>query len=975
MNQISQSIKKYYYMKFTLKLFLAFFISLSAIQQTSASHLMGGDITYTCVGNNSYDFTAQFYRDCAGITLPATVNVMVSSASCGQNFNVTLNLVTGGSQIVTPICPTEPDLCNGTPGALLGVDEYTYVSSSPVVLPATCSDWVVSYSSCCRNTAITNGAANAGFHIATQINNTNNICNNSPEFQSIPVFYTCVGDTVSYSHGVSDADNDSLVFSLTPCLSNSGTPVTYATGYSATTPLSVNYSSFDNTTGTWSFVPNTVQTGVICMLVEEYRNGTKIGEVMRDIQIGVINCTNQAPILSGINGTATSTGVTGDKSISTCAGQNLCFTIDAYDADVAQNIGIDYTTGLNGATYTVTNTGNTAQVTICWTPTLSDIGTNHFGLSVYDDHCPIIGKGNHEYKVIVTGAGGGATFNQTSIYQADTAQLQVNLLDPNCTVTWTASPTLSCTNCLNPLAFPTTTTTYYYQINCPSGSCGSFTDSVVVTVLIPKILTGTITTSDGLPLANSSVFAYDMQGTVVATVTTDANGNYTLASNETSIYISTTPSAAYFDQSETYYDAAATLANATLYTFANGATTGTLNFSTIEIAKTISGTITRSDGSQLSLSYVYLLDANMNLLDSSFTALTGQYSFTTFENNIHLLAVPNTTNSDQSPTFYNGATDPANATLITFASLQTTVDFNTVDAPEAIIGTITRADGNALDNSWVFLIDSSLTNIDSMLTTAQGYYAFVVPDVTIDYHIKAVPGSTHGDQVITYYNGSETVQAATPISISTIFNVADFSTIDTSNSTGGKGIGGTVSLGTDFTPTPLSDVRLILKDMNGNFINDAITDDNGQFNFYGLIDGTYAIFVDKAGIDNELAPQVTLVAGEPSPDDLAFLLHSYYLEMLNPNTTTKAFEVQNITVYPNPIQTTFRIEYDLSAFAKIQIDILDVNGKVITTILNENQAAGKHNLTVAETDEWAKGVYFIRMMVDGKSIIQKVIKQ
>ncbi|MFK7948868.1 MAG: T9SS type A sorting domain-containing protein [Saprospiraceae bacterium] len=962
-------------MKFTLKLLFAFCISLLTIQETSASHLMGGNITYNCVTNNSYDFTAQLYRDCNGITLPPTINVSISSVSCGQNINITLNLVTGSPQIVTPICPTEPDACNSAPGAILGIQEYTYTSSSPTVLPSTCNDWVISYSSCCRNGAITTGAGNSGFYISTNINNTNNICNNSPEFQSIPIFYACVGDTVSYNHGVSDADNDSLSFSLTPCLQNLNTPVSYATGYSATTPLGVNYSSFDNTTGTWTFVPSMAQTGVICMLVEEYRNGVKIGEVMRDIQIGVTSCSNQSPVLSGINGTATSTGTTGSNSITTCAGQNICFTIDAYDANAAQNVGINYTTALNGATYTVTNTGNTAQVTICWTPTLSDMGTNHFGLTVYDDNCPAIGKGNYAYKVIVKGAGGGATFSQTSIYQGSTAQLQVNLLDPSCTVNWTASSSLSCTNCLNPVASPTTTTTYYYNINCPSGGCGSFTDSVVVTVLIPKTLTGSITTSDGLPLANSLVYAYDLQGTILDTFTTDVNGNYSLSSNETSIYVSVTPDAAYFDQSETYYDASANLANATAYTFASGTNTGTLDFSTIEIAKTVSGIVSRSDGNQLSLSYVYLLDSNMNILDSSFTALTGQYTFTTFENNVHLLAVPNTANNDQIPTYYNGTIDPANAMLITFTSLQTTINFSTLDAPEAVVGTVTRADGLALDNSWVYLIDSSMMNIDSMMTSSQGYYAFVVPDVTINYYVKAIPGSTHGDQVITYYNGSETVQAATPISITTVFNVADFSTVDTFSLTGGKGIGGKVSLGTESLETPLGDVRLVLKDINGNFINDAITDDNGRFDFYGLVDGTYAIFVDKAGIDNELAPLVTLVANEPSLDDLEFLLHSYYLEMLDPNSTTEAFKAQNIAIFPNPIQTTFTIEYDLSAFANVQIDVLDVNGKVISSVLNENQAGGNHNLTIDEAEEWTNGVYFIRMMIDGQAIIQKVIKQ
>ena len=758
-------------------------------------------------------------------------------------------------------------------------------------------------------------------------------------------------------------------------MSGAATSVNYATGFSATTPLSVNYSSFDNSTGTWTFVPSIVQTGVICMLVEEYRNGNKIGEVMRDIQIGVTNCTNQAPILSGINGTATGAGATGSNSISTCAGQNLCFTIDAYDSDVAQTVGINYTNALAGATYTVTNTGNTAQVTVCWTPTLSDIGTNHFGLSVYDDNCPLIGKGNFEYKVIVTGAGGGATFNQISIYQGDTVQLQVNLLDPNCTVSWTASPSLSCTNCLNPTALPAATTTYYYQVSCPSGGCGSFTDSVVVTVLIPKTLTGVITTSDGSPLANSSVFAYDLQGGILNTSTTDASGNYSLTSNETTIIVSVTPNATYFDQAETYYDGATTLGSATPYVFSGGATTGTLNFSTNEIAKTVSGVITRSTGNALSFSYIYLLDNNFGVLDSVLLPLTGQYSFSTFESSVHLLAVPNSNILDQAPTFYNGAIDPTNATLVTFASLQTTISLSTLDAPEAVVGTVTRSDGFALDNSWVFLIDSSMTNIDSMLTTTQGYYAFVVPDVTIDYYVKAIPGNTHGDQVITYYNGSETIQAANPITIATILNVADFNTIDTFSLTGGKGIGGTVSLGTESTETPLADVRLILKDATGNFINDAITDDNGQFNFYGLVDGSYAILVDKVAIDNELAPIIILAANEPSADSLELLLHSYYLEMVEANTTVEAFKAQDIAVYPNPIQTTFTIEYNLTAFANVQIDILDINGKVITMIANENQAAGNHNVIVNEAEKWANGVYLIRMMIDGEFIIQKVIKQ
>lgn len=962
-------------MKLTLRLFIAFLFSLSA-SQISATHLMGGNITYECVGNNTYEFTVELYRDCNGINLGNTVDLNLTSASCGQNINITLELIPSGAQIVTPICSTQPDACNGT-GGPYGIHKYVYKhipaaqgtgqSSLPVVLPA-CNDWVISYDNCCRNNAITT-LANSGsaFYISTTLDNVTAPCNDSPTFGFDPILYAAVGDTVSYSHGVFDADNDSLVFNLIPCAGSSGTPLSYASGLSATSPLMTNYSNFNSSNGTYTFVPTVPQVGVICMSVEQYQNGAKIGEVVRDIQIAVFSSSNQSPTLSGINGT-------NSNSISTCAGQNVCFTIDAFDANTAQNVGLSYTNSLPGATYTVNNTGNTAQVTICWTPTLNDLGTNHFGLSVFDDACPILGKGNYNYTVEVTGVGGGATFNQTTIYQGTSTQFQINLLDTACAVTWSPSATLSCTNCQNPTATPQTTTTYYYQISCPNGSCGSISDSIVVTVLIPKTLTGVISQSNGAPLANSIVSAYNAQGTVIATDTTDAMGNYTLLTNDNTFFVAATPATVYFDQTETYYNQATTLSAATAFTFANGSTTGTLNFSTIEVAKTISGMIFRSNGMTLVISKVYLLDNTFNVLDSVVTSLTGQYSFTTYENSIHLLAIPSVTYPNEIPTFYTGASDTANATLITFTSLQTNLNFSTLEAPPSIVGTISRADNTPLNNSWVHLIDSSLVSIDSMLTTAQGAYGFVVPDASIDYYIKAVPGSSHGDQVITYYNGSETIQAANPITITTILNVADFNTIDTFSLTGGKSIGGIVSLGTDFTTTPLAEVRLILKDETGQFINDAITDDNGEFKFYNLVDGSYTIMVDKVGIDNELSPMVTLTANEPSLDNLEFLLHSYYLEMLDPSTTVEAFNAQNVAIYPNPVQTTFMIQYDLSAAANVNIEVLDVNGRLVTAVINEKQAAGEHLLEVNKSDKLNQGVYFVRLTVDGKSMITRIVK-
>ena len=75
-------------------------------QQANASHAMGADLTYQCVGGNAYKVRLSFYRDCIGIAAPTSVYINVRSASCGQNIGVTAYPVAGTGQEVNYLCPT-----------------------------------------------------------------------------------------------------------------------------------------------------------------------------------------------------------------------------------------------------------------------------------------------------------------------------------------------------------------------------------------------------------------------------------------------------------------------------------------------------------------------------------------------------------------------------------------------------------------------------------------------------------------------------------------------------------------------------------------------------------------------------------------------------------------------------------------------------------------------------------------------------
>src|SRR5690242_1547418 len=101
---------------------LAFILGISV--QSYATHIMGSDISYRCLGGNNYRIVVTLYRDCSGIPVPNSISVSVQSA-CGDTIitcNQDVNL--SGAE-VSQLCPSAISTCHG--GALPGVEVYTYI--------------------------------------------------------------------------------------------------------------------------------------------------------------------------------------------------------------------------------------------------------------------------------------------------------------------------------------------------------------------------------------------------------------------------------------------------------------------------------------------------------------------------------------------------------------------------------------------------------------------------------------------------------------------------------------------------------------------------------------------------------------------------------------------------------------------------------------------------------------------------------
>jgi hypothetical protein len=367
-------------------------------REARASHAAGADLTYTCLGNNQYQISLAFYRDCDGIAAPASASVSILNGCTNTTTSITLQQK--GFVEVTQLCPSQigNSSCNG--GNLPGIQQYTYIDT--FTFPTSCTNFTLRYDLNARNAAVTNlqNPGSVDLYVeATLRGITPNVCNSSSIFTSLPVPFVCVGNQFFYNHGAIDVDGDSLVYTLIQPLQNPGTVVPWAAGFSVANPMATTSGfSFNNATGQMSGTPSVAQNAAIAVRVDEYRNGVLIGSTIRDMQFIAVACPNNTlPTASGVNGST-------DYSINVCAGSNTCFDIFTSDVDAGQSTTITWNSGITGASFNA-STGTNQIGTFCWTPGVNQARSAPyiFTVTVQDNACPSVGNQVYSYSVFVGG--------------------------------------------------------------------------------------------------------------------------------------------------------------------------------------------------------------------------------------------------------------------------------------------------------------------------------------------------------------------------------------------------------------------------------------------------------------------------------------------------------------------------------------------------------------------------------------------
>ncbi len=97
----------------------------------------------------------------------------------------------------------------------------------------------------------------------------------------------------------------------------------------------------------------------------------------------------------------------------------------------------------------------------------------------------------------------------------------------------------------------------------------------------------------------------------------------------------------------------------------------------------------------------------------------------------------------------------------------------------------------------------------------------------------------------------------------------------------------------------------------------------------------------------------------------------------NDDYVTNPVQTRLGAIYPNPFNPQTTIGYSLNARAQVRMDVYNVKGQLVNTLLNAEMPAGNHSLVWQGTDSRgnnvSSGIYYVRMNSENYSTSRKVM--
>ena len=286
-----------------------------------ATHIIGGELTYECLGGGVYEITLNIYRDCqpfqdqdgTWITPLGFDNILDQPDITPGAPDALINIYDVNNDLVateyfssldvTQVEEAETNECLTIPPEIC-VQQGSYKLTT--TLPPIIGGYQIAYQRCCRNPSVINiqNPGQTGITVFTNIPNPALAnCNSSPTFEFYPPLAICLSETLEIDQSATDPEGDQLVYSfVTPYLGSSVSSSTetspppfeeiaWVNPFNATNPLPATPGlAIDPNTGIITGQPTSQGLFIVGIMVEEYRNGIKINEIIRDFRFLVVEC-------------------------------------------------------------------------------------------------------------------------------------------------------------------------------------------------------------------------------------------------------------------------------------------------------------------------------------------------------------------------------------------------------------------------------------------------------------------------------------------------------------------------------------------------------------------------------------------------------------------------------------------------------------------------------------------------------------
>jgi flagellar hook assembly protein FlgD len=124
-------------------------------------------------------------------------------------------------------------------------------------------------------------------------------------------------------------------------------------------------------------------------------------------------------------------------------------------------------------------------------------------------------------------------------------------------------------------------------------------------------------------------------------------------------------------------------------------------------------------------------------------------------------------------------------------------------------------------------------------------------------------------------------------------------------------------------------------------------------------------------------PEIDLAGDKRIYEEIVDLGAYEWSGTANPEADIPLADVSTMSIYPNPFKQTATISFQQKSIGTVNIDVFNVKGQLVKTLLSEHKNSGSNQITWDGRDHNGKmcssGIYYCRVVSNNKTYTRKLM--